>query len=87
MKNIPFKTILVSLWIFISVVYIWFDAYSKFKTQIIQSSYDAWISSTISSILEKANDKECKPFDVYLWDNKTTLINVNCLQKSESTEK
>lgn len=87
MKNIPFKTILVSLWIFISVFYIWFDAYSKFKTQIIQWSYEAWISSTVSSILEKANDKECKTFDVYLWDKKATLINVECLQKAENTEK
>lgn len=85
MKNIPFTKIFIWLWILISVLYISYDVFSKFRINLMQSSYTAGQTDTIKALIERAK-KDCNPFNVYEWEkNKVDLINIECLKKQEET--
>lgn len=83
MTKLPIKSILIWFWIIVSILYIWYDLYSKFKLNIVQNSYQSWINDAVSSLLKESKNEKCQAFDVYSWENKVTLINVDCLQKSD----
>ena len=48
----------------------------------MQNAYIAGQTDTVNKLLEQAQNKECKPFNVYVGDKKADLINVTCLQQS-----
>lgn len=82
-KN-TFINIWIWLWIVLSIVYIWYDLFSKFTMNVMQKSYVSWQTDTINSLITEAK-KECKPFEVYSWEKKVALINVECLQTNTGT--
>lgn len=82
-KN-TFINIWIWLWIVLSIAYIWYDLFSKFTMNVMQKSYVAWQTDTVNSIITEAN-KWCDGFNVFSWDKKVTLINVECLQTNTGT--
>ncbi len=73
------KTIVVTIWIILSVLYIWFDIFNKFVIWMYQN----WYATAVNSLIEQASNKECKSFTVYNDKNKVELVNVACLQKAQ----
>ncbi|MDD4151935.1 MAG: hypothetical protein PHR68_04940 [Candidatus Gracilibacteria bacterium] len=87
MKNIPFTKIFIGLWILISVAYISYDVYTKFKISVMQTSYTAGQTDTIKALIERAK-QACQPFSVYEGEkNKVDLINVECLKNEGGNSK
>ena len=72
-----YKKIIVTVWIVISVLYIWFDLYNR----VVFRMYNNWYESAINSIIEQAGNKDCKSFTVYNEKNKVELVNIACIQQ------
>lgn len=73
---------LLILWAVFSFLYISWNTYGAFKVNVMQNAYIAGQNDTIAKLLEQADNKECKPFNVYAGDKKADLINVACLQQA-----
>ena len=43
--------------------------------------YNNWYEIAVNSMIEQANNKECKSFVIYNQKDKVELVNVACLQK------
>lgn len=80
--NINWKTTLLTLWAVFSFVYISYNIYNNFRTQVLQNAYMTGKSDTVNALIEQASNKECKPFNVYAGEKKVDLINVSCLQQA-----
>ncbi len=76
-KNILIYVI-IWIWILISVVYIWWDVYSNFKTDIIENSYIAGQNDTINTLIQQG--QTCQIIEVAIDDKIVNLINVDCIQ-------
>lgn len=81
------KTALLTIWVVFSFVYISYNMFDSFRNQVLQNAYMTGKADTINALIAQAQDKECKPFNVYSGDKKADLINVVCLQQApkEST--
>ncbi|MBT4936718.1 hypothetical protein HON22_02260 [Candidatus Peregrinibacteria bacterium] len=75
----PFH-IFMAAWIIFSIGYVSYDQWNDFKVNYAQKSYITGKAETVQSLITQALNKECKPFDAYIEDNKVTLINTACLQ-------
>ncbi len=80
--NINWKTTLLTLWAVFSFVYISYNIYNNFRTQVLQNAYMTGKSDTVNALIEQASNKECKTFNVYSGEKKVDLINVSCLQQN-----
>lgn len=83
----PFH-IFMAAWIIFSIGYVSYDQWTDFKINYAQKSYLSGKAETVQALMEQALNKECKPFDAYIEENKVTLINTACLQagKDPSSE-
>lgn len=79
------KNILVWVWIILSVMYIWYDIFSKFRVNIIQKSYISWQTDVINSIINESK-KWCEWFKVYSADKEVILINIECIKNINNDE-
>lgn len=77
-KN-TFINILVWLWIVLSISYISYDLFSKYTINIMQRSYVSGQTDTINSLIAEST-KGCDWFNVFSWEKKVMLINVECLK-------
>ncbi len=82
MKNIPYKTIILYAWVVFSVIFIAWVFYNYITSYLMWNAYTAGQNDTIATLISQAQNKECKPFNVYAWNNKVDLINVACLQQA-----
>ncbi len=80
-KNM-FQKIWIIVWIILSVLYIWYDVWSDFKVNMMQSSYQKWVTDTLGQVIAES-EKWCTWFDVNLVDKKATLVNTKCLESSQ----
>ncbi|EKD44588.1 MAG: hypothetical protein ACD_71C00087G0003 [uncultured bacterium (gcode 4)] len=80
--TINWKATLLTLWVIFSFAYITYNMYDNFKTNVIQNAYLAGQNDTVKALITQAENKECKPFNVYAGDKKVDLINVTCLQQA-----
>ena len=79
---INWKVTLLSLWVVFSFVYISYNIYDNFRINVIQGAYMAGQNDTVNALIKQAEDKECKPFNIYAGEKKVDLINIACLQKA-----
>ncbi|MDD5377209.1 MAG: hypothetical protein PHH16_03765 [Candidatus Gracilibacteria bacterium] len=80
--KINWKSVLLTLWVVFSFLYISWNMYENFKMDVMQNAYIAGQTDTVNKLLDQASNKECKPFNVYVGDKKADLINVTCLQQA-----
>jgi hypothetical protein len=77
-----FQKIAIIAWIVISVSYIWYDVWSDFKVNIIQSSYQKGVTDTLGQVIVES-EKWCTWFDVTITDKKANLVNTKCLESAQ----
>lgn len=82
LSTFNWKTTLLVIWAIFSVVYISYSIFDNFKNGVLQNAYITGQNNTVSSLIDQASNKECKPFNVYAGDKKVDLINVACLQQA-----
>lgn len=80
------KKIALVFWVTLSTLYIAYDIFDNFKNVVLQNVYTSGQTDTIAKLIEQASNKECKPFSVYIRDNKVDLVNVACLQQLPDTQ-
>lgn len=85
-KKTDWKMIILLIWAIFSFLFIAWNLYQSFKYNVMQNAYMTWQNETINKLIEQAKNKECKPFNVYSWENKVDLINLECLQKAPAWE-
>ena len=76
------KTILLTLWVIFSFAYISYNMFDNFRNQVLQNAYMTGKAETVNALITQAENKECKPFNVYIENKKVDLINVACLQQA-----
>jgi hypothetical protein len=85
LDKINWKSTFLTLWVVFSFVYIAYSIYNNFRVNVIQNAYTAGQNDTVKAFIMQAENKECKPFNVYMGDKKVDLVNLDCLQKQQPT--
>lgn len=80
--KINWKTTLLVLWAVFSFVYISYTIYANFRDQVVQGAYIAGKNDTINALIQQAENKECKPFNIFSGEKKVDLVNILCLQQA-----
>lgn len=80
LKNINYKKVALILWIVLSVAYILFDQ----ATKLLNNVYIQWRANAVYEIITQVT-KECKPINIYVWDKKVDIVNVECLKEATNT--
>jgi TM2 domain-containing membrane protein YozV len=65
MKNISIKTVILYIWLVFSIIFVIWSAYNYFQISVMQKAYIAGQNDTIVSVIQRAQNKDCKPFNVY----------------------
>lgn len=85
---------LLNLYVVLSLVFICITLYTNVKVQYGNYMYnnwmqvgmnqwwDAWYKQAVSEALSKS--KVCEPFSLFAWEDSANLINIECLQPSNS---
>ncbi|MBI5754811.1 hypothetical protein HZA41_01165 [Candidatus Peregrinibacteria bacterium] len=80
-KNLPSaRTIIIAIYIALSLLYIIVNLWINFKNNVIQWSYLNGKQTLIQEILTSADETKCQPFTVFLKEEKVELVNTKCLQ-------
>lgn len=76
-------TIVLTLYILASAIFIVYVLYQNFKINYIEKSYTNGQEATIAQIITQAEDEACSAFYVYTASKKVQLINTACLTVAE----
>lgn len=82
-KNLPSaKTLVISLYIGFSLIYILANLWINFKNNVMQWSYLNGKQALLQEIIKEADATKCQPFTVFLKEQKVELVNTQCLQRA-----
>ena len=81
-KNSISKVIII-VWMVFSIFYIAYNEWMRFKTIVIQDSYNQGVEDAVAKVIEEA--KTCKAFPINVGESKATLVNVDCLKGSSTS--
>lgn len=70
--------ILLALWLVFSVLYVVWGEWSRFRTFVMQQSYEQGVQDAVAKVIQES--KSCKAFPVNVGDMKATLVDVECLK-------
>lgn len=70
--------IVIVLYMVISLGYILYTAWSNFKINYGQRSYEQGRQDTVQQLIQQATQPDCKPFTVYADQKQVQLQNSDC---------
>lgn len=76
---------LLIFYVVLSALFIAYSSINYLKFSVYNAWFQDWVNNTIGGIITESTN-ECKPFNLYMWDNKVDLINMECLQQTPIEE-
>lgn len=80
-SGIPYKKIILIVWLVFSILYVGWNEWNRFKTYVMERTYIAGRVDTINQLITEA--QKCKVFPVTSGDQQVNLVNVSCGQQQQ----
>lgn len=74
----------LAVWGVITFLYVLADLWNGFTVNVMERSYVSGQSNAIGQIIQQAENKECKPFNVFIGERKVDLINAACVSMANN---
>jgi len=81
LPDLPYKKIILILWLVFSIAYVGYGEWNRFKTFVIERSYVAGRVDTINQLITEA--KKCKVFPVSSNGESVNMVNIGCGQQQQ----
>lgn len=77
-------SIALAIWGIVTLLYVLSDLWNGFTVNVMERSYVSGQSNAIGQIIQQAENKECKPFNVFIGERKVDLINAACVSMNNN---
>ena len=75
-SDIPYKRIILILWLVFSILYVGWNEWNRFKTFVMERTYVAGRVDTINQLITEA--QKCKVVPVTSGGQQVNLVNIDC---------